>query len=265
MNFLLSIDHPFYFAIDTDSYVGLGHSDGSNPYIERDWYRYDALDGTWSREADFSSYALDVPDALPVTTEARVAGTQFSVAGSCSSDKILGFILSGDGDNHGTMETGEFHVFDPADSSIWHSLPPHPGYSRWAPGSFVLQGSSRAYFLGGYDRQQRIMFSDLWTIDLESILDTDATVPDSNETELDDDFLLDKDATVIDSNETELNDDFQEEIFVQQTSQEGSFGQQTSELQMFESSSVLPSIYLGHCMILLVTLSILAPGLALSL
>jgi len=258
--------HPFYFAIDTDSYVGLGHSDGSNPYIERDWYRYDALDGTWSREADFSSYALDVPDPLPVTTEARVAGTQFSVAGSCSSDKTLGFILSGDGDNHGTMETGEFHVFDPADSSIWHSLPPHPGYSRWAPGSFVLQGSSRAYFLGGYDRQQRIMFSDLWTIDLESILDTDATVPDSNETGLDDDdFLLDKDATVPDSNETELNDDPQEGIFVQQTSQEGSVGQQTPGLQMFESSSVLPSIYLGHCMILLVTLSILAPGLALSL
>merc|ERR1712176_1020130 len=111
----------------------------------------------------------------------------------------------------------------------------------WAPGSFVLQGSSRAYFLGGYDRQQRIMFSDLWTIDLESILDTDATVPDSNETGLDDDdFLLDKDATVPDSNETELNDDPQEGIFVQQTSQEGSVGQQTPGLQMFESSSVLP-------------------------
>merc|ERR1739848_109560 len=166
----------------------------------------------------------------------------------------------------GTMETGEFHVFDPADSSIWHSLPPHPGYSRWAPGSFVLQGSSRAYFLGGYDRQQQIMFSDLWTIDLESILVRDATVPDGNETEVDDDFqqeifesILDKDATVPDS------DDFEEEIFVQQTFQEGSFGQQTSELQMFESSSVLPSTYLGHYMILLVTLSILVPGLAVSL
>jgi len=175
--------HPFYFAIETDSYVGLGHSDGGDPFIERDWYRYDAIDGTWIREEDFTSYELGMldtgdnlpkipPNTLPITTEPRVAGTQFSVAGSCSSNETLGFVLSGDGDNHGTMETGEFHVFHPADNSIWYSLPPHPGYSRWAPGSFVLQGSSQVYFLGGYDRQQQILFADLWTIDLKPLFDT---------------------------------------------------------------------------------------------
>ena len=81
--------HPFYFAIDTDSYVGMGHYSNS---IERDWYRYDSLDGTWNREEDFASYALDTllssdEDSIntdmgiartslasvPITTEARVA------------------------------------------------------------------------------------------------------------------------------------------------------------------------------------------------
>lgn len=169
--------HPFYFAIGKNSYVGLGHSDGYSPYIERDWYRYDAIDGTWNREKDFASYALGAlyttnnifgTSAIPVTTEARVAGTQFSVAGSCDSDQTLGFVLSGDGDDHGPMQTGEFHVFD-SDDSIWYSLPPHPGFSRWAPGTFVIQGSRRVYFFGGYDRKQQILFSDLWTIDLEPL------------------------------------------------------------------------------------------------
>lgn len=181
--------HPFYFAIDTDSYVGLGHSSSMDTWIERDWYRYDGINKSWLRQEDFASYALDkmradVPgietNPLPVTTEARVAGTQFSVAGSCASEKTLGFVLSGDGDDHRTMETGEFHVFDPTESSVWHSLPPHPGVSRWAPGSFVLQGSSQVYLLGGYDRQQRLLFSDLWTIDLSPLFDEDNLLIDND-------------------------------------------------------------------------------------
>lgn len=174
--------HPFYFAIDTQSYVGLGHSNGFDPYIERDWYRYDAIDGTWTQEADFASYSWE--DALsPVTTEARVAGTEFSVASSCDSDaRTLGFVLSGDGNDHGPMDTGEFHVFDPP-NSIWHALPPHPGPSRWAPGSFVLQGSTRVYLLGGFDRQQQILFSDLWTIDLKTLFD-EATIGINEEEEI---------------------------------------------------------------------------------
>eukprot|EP00536_Pseudo-nitzschia_multiseries_P010113 jgi/Psemu1/307020/fgenesh1_kg.298_\ len=203
--------HPFYFAIDTDSYVGLGHSTGDDPWIERDWYRYDALSETWNQEADFASYALgrldiggSTSDILPVTTEARVAGTQFSVAGSCYSDQTLGFVLSGDGDNHDSMETGEFHVFDPAANdasfSIWHSLPPHPGFSRWAPGSFVLQGSNRAYLFGGYDRSKRMYFSDLWTIDLEPLFD-DESILDNNAID------VTKEGLYFDSN-TELGSDY---------------------------------------------------------
>jgi hypothetical protein len=67
------------------------------------------------------------------------------------------------------MATGEFHVYDP-NFGIWHPLPPHPGFSRWAPSSFVLQGTSKAYFIGGYDRSQQILFDDLWMIDLEPVL-----------------------------------------------------------------------------------------------
>lgn len=163
--------HPFYFVIGYDSYAGLGHSDGFSPYIERDWYRYDSLRNTWNREDDFASYALNSsPQSFPVTTEARVAGTQFSVAGSCNSKNTLGFVLSGDGDDHRVMNTGEFHVFD-SETKTWHSLPPHPGISRWAPGSFVMQGSTRAYFFGGFDRQTGIYHYDLWKIDLAPLFD----------------------------------------------------------------------------------------------
>jgi len=188
--------HPFSFSINSDSYVGFGHSSGYDPYIERDWYKYDSLEGTWNREADFASYALEVNSTVtifsenstniddveierssvlsPVTTEGRVAGTQFTVTGSCNSSQTFGFILSGDGDDHGHMRTGEFHVFDPRSKdeySAWHSLPPHPGHSRWAPGSFVLQGSTRVYMMGGYDREIGVLFADMWTMNLSPLFD----------------------------------------------------------------------------------------------
>jgi len=172
--------HPFYFGLGGISYAGLGHSDGFLPYIERDWYRFEKQ--TWVREEDFASF--DEEKAL-VTTEARVAGTQFSIE---LSDRSLGFVLSGDGDDHGTMERGEFHVFDPIVGS-WRQLVPHPGASRWAPGSFVIRGTSRAYFTSGYDRSTGILHNDAWKIDLTSLftstnIDTDetpsSTAPDGN-------------------------------------------------------------------------------------
>ena len=168
--------HPFYFSINSDSYVGLGHD---NFGIARDWFRYDALDGSWNQENDFASYSWS-DSSVPITTEARVAGTEFSVAGSCDSETTLGFVLSGDGDDHYAMASGEFHVFDPT-SGDWHELPPHPGFSRWAPGSFVLQGTSQVYLLGGYDRLFGIYFSDLWTMDVKSLFEEDAS--ESNESD----------------------------------------------------------------------------------
>merc|ERR1712232_693455 len=80
---------------------------------------------------------------------------------------------------------------------MWHSLPPHPGFSRWAPGSFVLQGSSKVYFFGGYDRQQQILFSDLWTIDLKPFFEEDFVI------ENDESVLSDSES----SNQTSSNEE----------------------------------------------------------
>jgi hypothetical protein len=165
--------HPFYFAIGHDSYAGLGHSSRG---IERDWYRWETSNATWIKDNDFASYSFEDDTSLEsiptlVTTEARVAGTQFSTSGSCDDDALVyGFVLSGDGDDHSTIATGEFHVFDPYSGNdgmgVWHALPPHPGLSRWAPGSFVLQGSTKMYFIGGFEHTQGILFDDLWMMDL---------------------------------------------------------------------------------------------------
>ena len=198
--------HPFYFGLGDKSYVGLGHSDGTNPYIERDWYMYDSEERQWTRDTDFASYSttVDVTSSTfrysdqPVTTEARVAGTEFSIElpldtnsdGGSEADSFsglsgsLGFVLSGDGDDHRDMATGEFHAFYPpmsdnenvvrpggsgSSGSWWRELPPHPGRSRWAPGSFVMRGSARVYFTSGYSRQSGTLYSDLWYIDLSSL------------------------------------------------------------------------------------------------
>ncbi|CAB9511859.1 Kelch repeat type 1-containing protein [Seminavis robusta] len=167
--------HPFFFGIGSVSYTGLGHSDGQDPYIERDFYSFHADDNSqWVQEVDFASY---VDDTL-MTTEARVAGTEFSVVlplegqPDNSLQGAIGFVLSGDGDDHGSMETGEFHAFYPAsttETKHWQQLPPHPGHSRWAPGSFVMRGTARVYFTSGYDRETKTLQSDVWTIDLSTL------------------------------------------------------------------------------------------------
>jgi len=195
--------HPFYFGLSDKSYTGFGHS-RSFPYIERDWYMYDLEQGQWARDTDFASYSITTEgisnstfqySEQPVTTEARVAGTQFSIElplvlnnddGNDSSSALsgsLGFVLSGDGNDHGVMATGEFHAFYPpttdstvmrpagitSNSSWWRELPPHPGRSRWAPGSFVMRGTARAYFTSGLDRGSGTWHSDLWCIDLSPL------------------------------------------------------------------------------------------------
>jgi hypothetical protein len=183
--------HPFYFYLLNNSYAGLGHSDGFDPYIERDWYRFDTASRTWHREADFESYQVDQDSmtvtkatGLPVTTEARVAGTQFSIEFEANDvSKLsgsLGFVLSGDGDDHSFMETGEFHAFYPTEGGWWRELPPHPGFSRWAPGSFVMRGTARVYFTSGYDRVLRTLFSDMWKIDLTPLFQQESETTSSN-------------------------------------------------------------------------------------
>lgn len=162
--------HPFHFSLGADSYTGLGHSSEG---IERDWFRME--NRTWVAEPNFESFN---EEGVLITAEARVAGTQFSIeldaessnltSSSSSSEPLsgsLGFVLSGDGDDHGSMSEGELHAFD-RNTGQWHSLPPHPGRSRWAPGSFVMRGSPVVYFTSGYDRTSQELFNDLWRMDL---------------------------------------------------------------------------------------------------
>ncbi|MBT8195931.1 MAG: T9SS type A sorting domain-containing protein [Bacteroidia bacterium] len=118
--------HPYQFATGGQVFAGLGHGNG----IFDDWYRLDTTSNSWTAMANFPG-------------EARVAGTQFDHGN-------YGYILSGDGDNHSFMPTGEMWQYDPL-TDTWQQLTPHPGVSRWAPGSFVI--GNDVYFFGGKNRQ----------------------------------------------------------------------------------------------------------------
>lgn len=132
--------HPFMFNAGGEVFAGMGHA---GQVIFKDWYKLDTASGSWSAMMDFPG-------------EARVAGTQFSLNG-------FGFVLSGDGDNHSFMATGEMWRYDP-NNDLWLQFPPHPGQSRWAPGSFVI--NDQVFFFGGRNRLTNTFPSDLWMFDM---------------------------------------------------------------------------------------------------
>lgn len=184
--------HPAMAAVEGKIYVGLGDGviDGQWQNL-KDFHEYDISTDTWRQIDDFRlskgiirfTLVSTTPSTLVwatvgmgssaigtssmqthpgwhfptsrVTAHAkRVAGTQGTV-----QDCKLGFVLSGDGDNHSYMKTGEFHVYS---EDSWTSLTPHPGRSRWAPGSFVI--GTEVFFTSGMDRKARMVFNDLWSI-----------------------------------------------------------------------------------------------------
>lgn len=130
--------HPYQFTDGEYVYVGFGHGNG---FISNQWYRYNTLDDTW----------LEM-QTLPA--EGRVAGTQMSYKG-------VGLILSGDGDDHGVMQTGEFWMYEPLFDK-WSALTPHPGSSRWAPASFIL--NDEVYFING--ERSGFYYTDNYKMDL---------------------------------------------------------------------------------------------------
>jgi N-acetylneuraminic acid mutarotase len=135
--------HPYMFNAGGEVLVGFGHG-GSSVY--KDWYKLDTALNTWTAVNIFQG-------------EARVAGTQFNWGG-------FGYVLSGDGDNHDYMQTGEMWSYNPV-SDTWQQLTPHPGESRWAPGSFVINND--VYFFGGYNRFTTQYPNDLWKFSLGTI------------------------------------------------------------------------------------------------
>ncbi len=134
--------HPFQFNAGGEIFAGMGHSGNT---IFRDWYKLDTASNTWTRMKFFPG-------------EARVAGTQFDW-------NSAGFVLSGDGDNHIFMATGEMWRYTPSTDS-WTQFPSHPGVSKWAPGSFVID--NEVYFFGGRNRQNAQYPTDVWKFDLEA-------------------------------------------------------------------------------------------------
>ena len=132
--------HPFYFGIDGIAYIGMGHGNSvsGNLTIYNDWYAYNPAADTWTQLAFF-------PD------EARVAGTQFAIGGK-------GYVLSGDGDNHGPLDYGEFWEYNPT-TDTWTELTPHPGGARWAPGTFV--SGCFVYLTGGLEGINDVYHNDL--------------------------------------------------------------------------------------------------------
>lgn len=136
--------HPYYFDINGKIYVGFGHS---RQDIFNDFYVFNPETNSWTELA-----------RLPA--EGRVAGTQFDYKGK-------GYILSGDGDDHGSMPTDEMWEYDPLKNTCTIRTP-HPGRSRWAPGSFVVDGV--AYFLFG--RLDGENYNDIWAFDLNPAMDT---------------------------------------------------------------------------------------------
>ena len=126
--------HPFYFGIGDYAYVGFGHGSfpgpGSNPSsfsaIYNDFFQYNSNNNTWTQMSNFPG-------------EARVAGTQFSYNNK-------GYILSGDGDDHNPLNSGEFWEYDPL-TDLWNQLDDHPGDAIWAPGCFFIEPN--IYFLLG--------------------------------------------------------------------------------------------------------------------
>ena len=142
--------HPFYFGVNGKAYTGLGHGNNLNGTLQiyTDWYEFDPVTDEWTVLNDFPG-------------EARVAGTQFDYNGK-------GYILSGDGDDHFFMEDGEFWEYDTSSDS-WTQLPSHPGGSRWAPGSFVID--DYVYFTCGESIVQ--LEHDMMRFPLDAIVSVD--------------------------------------------------------------------------------------------
>ena len=132
--------HPFYFSIENIPYVGFGHGDyiNNNITIYQDFYKYDINLNEWIQLNNFPS-------------EGRVAGTQFSYNGK-------GYVLSGDGDDHGPLDSGELWEYNPSLDN-WNQLNSHPGGARWAPGSFVID--CHVYLTSGYEAETDTYYNDL--------------------------------------------------------------------------------------------------------
>ena len=105
----------------------------------------------------------------------QIAGSLTGPAAVTATFEGKGFVLSGQGDDHRNMANGEFWQYDPLIDD-WTKLPSHPGTSRWAPGSFIID--KKMYMLAG--RTSAGDLKDVWKFDLDKNLRTQYTSQTSN-------------------------------------------------------------------------------------
>lgn len=144
--------HPYQFAVGDYVFAGFGHGPlpSGGGFISNNWYRYDPVSTLWFQVANIPS-------------EGRVAGQQFSFNGK-------GYILSGEGEDHRALDTGEFWEYD-ADADTWTALPPHPDWARWAPASFIVNGE--VYIINGVTREpggDSYYVTDVYKFNLNSLV-----------------------------------------------------------------------------------------------
>ena len=148
--------HPFHFAVGDYVYAGMGHGNGPGTNIYDDWYRFNPSTKTWTQMNDFPG-------------QGRVAGTQFHHGNH-------GYVLSGDGEDHSFMATGEFWKYD-ADTDSWEQLPPTE--SRWAPNSFVVH--NKVYFTSGVNKLLGLIYNDVWSYPLSYCADNQTVSIDAGD------------------------------------------------------------------------------------
>ncbi len=137
--------HPFHFSLGDFVYAGMGHGDPGITIYD-DWYRFDPATNEWQMMNTFPG-------------QGRVAGTQFSYGNH-------GYVLSGDGEDHSYMQTGEFWQYD-AETDSWEALTSHPGQSRWAPNAFVVD--DKVFFTSGVNKFLGMIYNDVWSFTLPEI------------------------------------------------------------------------------------------------
>jgi len=137
---------------DQKAYFGFGRDSGS--LLNDDWWVYDIALNTWSQKDDLPSVSRHHP-------------YQFGIGD---------YVYTGLG--HGNGIFNDWFRYDIAEETwtevatlpadTWDELPPHPGASRWAPASFIINGE--VYIINGTSFSEYI--TDIYKFDLNTALST---------------------------------------------------------------------------------------------
>ena len=141
--------HPYQFGIDGMIYVGFGHN---GPNIYNEMYRYDPSTEQWTEVA-----------SLPA--EGRVAELICPRRNGVCFERRRRRPLDG----------GGWWQYDPL-ADAWFQWPSHPGMSRWAPASFVLDDEVYLIIGMSYDPGTFDYMATNWKLGMQPALANDIAV-----------------------------------------------------------------------------------------